>query len=156
MDVASLMIHESQKKSQQILMFLDQNMTQDSHVTLDLKYKISRTLLTHIENQESEAELVVHINGVPHSIAMKDIEDLKADKFIETRLNIEPETLIGQRNANVQFEVKGIVDEDDCMPPQEDHWIYIDHATHMTVNSTDTYYNQSFKNWPNLVDQHSL
>lgn len=156
MDIASFIIHESRKKSQNFSMVLGENITPDSDVTFNLKYKISRTLLTQIENKETEAELVVYINNVPHSVAIKDVEDLKTDQFIETKLFVEPSTLIGQRNANVQFEIKGIDDDDDCTPPQEDQWIYIDNSTHMNINTTESDYNQSFKNWPNLVDNHAL
>src|SRR5699024_8742863 len=99
------------------------DVTENAYV--HLKLKVSETLMYESKYSQAMGEIVLQINGVPHSVSVRDLE-LDNDGFYRVALPISPSTMQEDRMVSIQFIGNGLKEHEVCVPPSDEKWIYID------------------------------
>lgn len=119
--------------------------------TLNLKLNISDTLLNNEQlanKQKEEAELLVIINDIPHSIALEDLGRESFDGFYNIQVPVNRDTLQNQPYLAIQFHGLGLKDREICVPPSDDKWIFVHEDSFIQFNILDEVVTDNFKLWP--------
>lgn len=95
---------------------------------LHLKLKISKTLLYESEYAHALSELTIYINGVHHSVSIRDLEE---DGFYRIAVPVSEATLQKERMMSLQFVGNGLKEREICVPPSEEKWIYVDNSSYL-------------------------
>lgn len=118
--------------------------------TLHVIFNFSKTLLTMDSKviDRPLAELVVYINGIPHSISMNHLEKDEEREFYEIALPIEPRFLMDREHLTIQFGGKGLETFEICVPPTDEDWIFIHNDSVMEFTLGEKSAVNNFGSWP--------
>lgn len=109
----------------------------------------SETLFIEKEQYDhDDAELVVFVNDVPHSVAIRSLKKEADDGFYTVHVPIDPIILQQEPYVSLHFEAHGLHDHDICVPPNEDRWIYVHKASYVTLPEFPNERNATFGDWP--------
>lgn len=112
-----------------------------------LDLKVSETLFTN-EERRDEAELVVFINEVPHSVRINDLQQMDNKEMYQIEIPIDPEVLQKQPYISVKLQGNGLMKREYCEHPDDQHWLFIQNTSHLELPmGDDTFYNH-FSAWP--------
>lgn len=118
---------------------------------LHLKLNISETLLDseNLANAHHEnAELLIIINDIPHSVALQNLEDESFDGFYNVQIPVNKDVLQKHPYLAIQFRGLGLKNREICVPPSDDKWIFIHEDSFIQFNQLDQTGIDNFKSWP--------
>ncbi len=113
-----------------------------------LLLKLKRSEVLEKRDQPQPVELVITINDVPYSIAIEDLE-MNEENVYEVDIPIKADTLKQAPYMTLQFKAHGLHDDDICVPPNNDNWIYISEESYLQLPVGDNEGEEtSFQAWP--------
>lgn len=115
--------------------------------TLHLRMKVAETLFDKGYTNH-EAELMILINDVPHSIRVQDLKELDDDGFYEVDIKVAGDVLQKQPFISVQFVGNGLRQGNYCEKPNDAHWIFIENTTHFSFGEKEQNDMNDFSSWP--------
>src|SRR5690625_1658420 len=119
---------------------------------LQLKLKASDTLFQQdelVNINKQEAELVVYINEIPHSIAIDNLDNKSEGSFYEIDIPIDSTILREANYLTIKFQANGLMDPDFCVSPNDEKWIFIHEDSYLEIPTVTEIPNaNSFKTWP--------
>lgn len=119
-------------------------------MSMHLKVKVSETLFPHEKyaSNRDEAELVVYINDVPHSVRVHNLRATDDEGVYEVDLPVQSKLLREQPYLSLRFQANGLSEHDYCVKPNDDNWIFIQKDSYLTIPTVDKNADPSFQTWP--------
>lgn len=148
--IPSLSLTGKEKMSTNYFYQLPDYVDVTADATLHLSFNVSETLF-HLEDHpylgKEDAELVVYINDVPHSIAVNDLKGTDKNTFYEVALPIDASILSESTFLSIRFQANGLLSNEICVPPNDEKWIYISDESYLNFALTETGLND-LSSWP--------
>lgn len=149
LDIQSQTLNGKNRMSQTYFFQVPTDVDIAAELKLELVLKLSDTLFMNEDQlRHDEAELVVFINDVPHSIAIDDLKDTDENGLYHVDVPIDPEILQLERFVTVQFVGNGLRERDICVLPTDERWIYIDDSSQIQASIMDEKQVKGFQTWP--------
>lgn len=145
MNIPNQQLTGKSKLSQTYFYQLPPYIDEHEDAILHLMLNFSETLLDQ-ENQQ--AELVIYINDVPHSVAVDHLMKEDEKEFYKVKVPIDARFLNEDKYLSLQFEGNGLRSSEFCVPPHDDEWIYIHEDSFIKFPMKKTSKDQDFSNWP--------
>lgn len=151
LNIPSLKLSGKNKLSQTHFYKLPSYIDETKDAKLHLLFNFSETLLyteNHPLQNSEEAELVVYINDVPHSVSVNHLTKEKEGEFYEVTVPIEARFLNKEKYISLQFAGNGLQNDDICIPPSDDDWMYIHEDSLLEMSIDKPGQGHSFNRWP--------
>ena len=125
-------------------------MNLNEQATLHMRLKIAETLFHSSDKMdvEEDTELVILINGIPHSTAIKNLKEQNNESVYTVDIPIAPHVLQMERYLTIQFHVHGVESKEICALPSDDKWIFIDEDSYLQIGIQNNEGSANFKTWP--------
>lgn len=168
--MTNLLLNGNQSESQPFFYFAPSSVKNEPAI-LELSLKKSETIRQVSEitssTQEVDVELTVLINGVPHSVDIRQLnEELNGNYIVQ--IPIDPKVFQENQLVSVQFKSSGLRKSNPCINTDDQHWVYISEDSFMNFPLHENMSNYSlaalpypFVNKPNetiivLAENHNI
>lgn len=150
MNIPSITVDGVKSMSQNYFYAIPAYLDKSKAATLHLKMKVSDTLFQRDEKveQKEDAELLIYINEIPHSVAIDDLDRDAFTGFYDIEIPIAPAVLETSPYLRLQFKGNGLKNREICVPPTDDKWIYVDEESYLDIPMKEKSDEASFAVWP--------
>lgn len=151
LNVPNLKLTGQNKLSQTYFLKLPSYVDVTEDATLHLKFNLSETLIEQKEQStkhREDVELVIYINDIPHSVGVNQLAKADDKEFYEVKVPIEAQFLNKEQYMSIQFEGHGLQNDEFCVPPNDDDWMYIHEDSFMKFPVAQSNNNNNFNEWP--------
>ncbi|MFD2043766.1 cellulose biosynthesis cyclic di-GMP-binding regulatory protein BcsB [Ornithinibacillus salinisoli] len=155
--MADLMLDNFNTRTQTYYYYLPANKHDIENPSIELYLKrsdlIKNSKEIHANKTETEVdgkvELIVTINGVPHSVDIQALEE-DADGNAKVNIPFDKEILQDNQLVTFQMEANGLRTENPCLSTEKSKWIYIfdDSKLILPTQSNSDVYDMNFNSFP--------